>query len=213
MPGFPEGFKKEFWRYLLKVKPEETVDMTVVREQASIKVKGANSEKELIQLAENEEEKSLPKQQAIIEQVVVKLAAPEVEERLEHFLLPYSELLEANPRAMKRLVNSYSANRALAFISRTKIDPHQLALWTIIQSRWPQLTEELEKNSRLIEMIGPKERQKDKPDDLKALYKDLPNDLINLFEDPEVARVFSGGSFNEPLLETTISQCAKIHGC
>lgn len=213
VPGFPEGLKKKLWRHLLQVKPDEIEDMASVREEANKRISAAKSESELIQLTKNEKDQSVLMHREIVEKAVVRLASPEVEERLEHFLVPYSEFLEANPRAMKRLVNSYSANRALDFLSETRIDQHQLALWTIIQSRWPQLAEELEKDPRLINMIGPKDGLKDVSDDLKASFEGLPDELKNLFEDAEVYNVFRGGSFNMPLLKETIAQCAQIHGC
>jgi integrase len=43
-------------------------------------------------------------------------------------LKPYAPLLEPNPRAMKLLVNGYSANRALALLSEVEIDLHQFSV-------------------------------------------------------------------------------------
>lgn len=102
-------------------------------------------------LVESSRGVSFAEQRSIREKATVRLAAPEIIERLEHTLKPYAELLEPNPRAMKLLVNAYSANRVLAILSEVEIERHQLVLWTILSSRWPHLASYLEKNPDMLE--------------------------------------------------------------
>lgn len=55
---------------------------------------------------------------------------------------------------MKRLVDAYSVNRTLATLAHIDIERDQLALWTILSPRWPQLAEYLEERPEMVEKIG-----------------------------------------------------------
>jgi hypothetical protein len=114
-------------------------------------------------------DRSFVEQQAMREEVAVRLAAPEVIERLEHTLRPYAELLEPNPRAMKRLVNSYSANRALAILAGVDVERHQLVQWTILMARWPELASFPERHPQMVERVG-QQNPPDAGEDLEALF-------------------------------------------
>lgn len=73
-------------------------------------------------------------------------AAP-VEQERKHFLAKYAEHLEANPRAMKRLLNAYGFRRGFDIQSRKPSDPDALVRWTILENRWPMLADYLEGRS------------------------------------------------------------------
>ena len=126
-------------------------------------------------------------------------------EDIEHSLLPFIQYLSGNPRAMKILVNSYSANRALAILSGIDVVTKQLAIWTICSLRWPEFMRLLMKDSSLLERI----RQL-KIDELQSEikeYSDLLFDnsfkhLILNFENPR----------SEYLQEETLADCSMIWG-
>ena len=61
----------------------------------------------------------------------------------EHFLAQYADLLEANPRAMKRLLNAYGFRRGFDIQSPHRSDPDALVRWTILENRWPVLADHL----------------------------------------------------------------------
>ena len=61
----------------------------------------------------------------------------------EHFLAGYADLLEANPRAMKRLLNAYGFRRGFDIQSPHRSDPDALVRWTILENRWPVLADHL----------------------------------------------------------------------
>ena len=61
----------------------------------------------------------------------------------EHFLAGYADLLEANPRAMKRLLNAYGFRRGFDIQSPHRSDPDSLVRWTILENRWPVLADHL----------------------------------------------------------------------
>jgi len=61
----------------------------------------------------------------------------------EHFLAQYADLLEANPRAMKRLLNAYGFRRGFDIQSPHRSDPDALVRWTILENRWPVLADHI----------------------------------------------------------------------
>lgn len=199
MPGIPDALKDQYWQYLLQLRAEETsIDWTIVRQNAKQALSTASDE-ELDDIVENSKGMSFAEQQAILEEAVVRLATPEIYERLEHTLNPYADLLDPNPRSMKRLVNAYSANRALAILSRKEIERHQLVLWTILMARWPKLAMYLEGHPEMINRVGSK-NPPGKDETLKIL-----------FDDEEVKTLVNGGSLGRALQKQAIWECAQMH--
>jgi hypothetical protein len=196
MPGIPNELKERYWDYLLQLGAEKRdEDWAKARRTARELALRTTCEAELRDLVESGEDPSPLVQQAVREEVAVRLAAPEVTERLEHTLKPYAKLLEPNPRAMKRLVNAYSANLVRAILSATYIDRHQLVLWTILSARWPQLAYDLEREPRK----------------LHEMASGADPDALRNIGDPDVIQVVGGGDIGPPLSEETIENCARLH--
>src|SRR5262249_42859380 len=152
----PEELKQAYWRHLLRLAADKktTTDISAARQVAQGEVSKARSESEVRELVKSSTGRSFVERRALREEAVVRLAAPEILQCIEHTLKPYAGLLQPNPRGMKLLVNDYSANRALAILSEVEIELHQLALWTILCSRWPQLADYLAEHPALLEKIG-----------------------------------------------------------
>lgn len=126
-------------------------------------------------------------QQARVEAAAIQLATPKLERAAEHVLYPFRPLLEANPRAMKRLVNAYGIAGGIELLNRhslrwDKHAQHQTALWTILSLRWPRLAEYLAAHPDAAGLI--------KTDG--SAPSDVPTDLSPLFADPDVANVVLG---------------------
>jgi len=199
MPGIPKQLKEYYWLYLLRVTAAQwKTDLAAARLKANDLLKNAHSESDVRRLVATNPERSFPEERALREEAAVKLASPEFLERIEHTLKPYARLLEPNPRAMKLLVNGYSANRALAILSEVEIELHQLALWTILCSRWPQLADYLAEHPDMLEKIG------------QQGGKVFPNDLEALQEEPSVIQVVKGDSTHAPLTTETLKQCIRM---
>ena len=203
MPGIPEQQKVQYWRYLLQLKSEgREVDLENARRDAHDALLEVD-DFDLDTILPISSERSFEEQQAFLEEAVVRLATPDILERLEHTLREYSVLLDPNPRAMKRLVNAYSANRALALLSRNNIERHQLVLWTILMARWPKLARYLERNSEMINQVG------------KNTPPDVEDQLKTLFDDQDVIAVvrgdLNGDNQGENLKEEEIIKCAQMH--
>ncbi len=199
VPGMPHALKKAFWRGLIHVAPETApTQVDEVRDSAREKMAGMASEGEMMQEIEQSHERSAVEQRTIREEAVVRLAAPEIVQRTENTLKPFVTLLEPNPRAMKRLVNTYSVNRALAILSEVDIERDRLARWTILSMRWPRLAEYLEEYPEKVDMIGMQN------------VSDIPKEFRALFKSDDVAKVVRDGPTGVSLDATIVRQCALL---
>jgi hypothetical protein len=126
------------------------------------------------------------KLQAVLEKVAVEAASARAEAATRHTLEPFRDLLEANPRAMKRLVNAYGIARGAETLrghnlERNREAEQTTALWTILNLRWPKLGDHLERHPDDVDAIGN-----------GGAPESVPADLRSLFADPDVAAVVSG---------------------
>jgi hypothetical protein len=199
MPGIPKELREKFWRHLLAMKSkDEQTDPDEIQRQADERVRGARTEQELGTLVNDSKALPFAEERAVREAAVVRLAANEVQERLEHTLEPYYDLLEPNPRSMKRFVNSFSANRALAILSEVEIDLHQLALWTVLSSRWPSWADTFARKPELFEKVRKNDRS------------DLKEDIKHILEEEELQTVINGAGLGTPLDIDILTKSAKM---
>ena len=206
MPGISDNLKEAYWQHLLNLYGEDQEkDKEEALQKAKKEVENARSEGEVQKLVQNSKFRPFLEQQAIREEAAVKLAAPELMKRLEHTLKPYSPYLEPNPRAMKLLVNSYSANRALAILSEIEVSTHQLALWTVLSSRWPSLADYLAESPEKINEIGHSDPN------VKYILKSLINDpaVLQVLQDHNCT---NGKDAPEPLQTETLKKCGRMRG-
>jgi len=204
MPGISDELEKRYWLYLLDIKnDEQIVDFAVALKKADEIVSQIESEEEVRAVVKTSTKKEFAEQRAIREKAVERLATPAIMARLEHTLRLYKELLEENPRAMKRLVNTYSANLTLDILSETNIERHQLVLWTILSTRWPSLAEYLEEDPEMIEKI------------IQKNVVNVRDELKPLFLEPEILKVVNGEGKevpqSGPLNKETIEKCVQMH--
>ncbi len=141
---------------------------------------------------------------AVAGTAVDKLSAPALAAATEHHLQRFAPLLSPNPRAMKRFVNDYSILRAVRIIEGIPVGVDPLALWAIIETRWPGLADCLRAHPDVITLVD----RPDKPP--RQLTEDalrrVPADLRDLLTDLEVRRLkfFSYGGELTPEL---IAEC------
>jgi KAP family P-loop domain/TIR domain/Trypsin-like peptidase domain len=168
----------------------ETVDA------AERRVSELHSEEDFLSELEHSEFGS-PYDSALRAAAVVRLATPEIEARTEHTLGRFGPLMEANPRSMKRLVNAYGVQRAAAILANVDIGREQLALWTIVELRFPPLAEYLEKNPSMVQ---------------KVLDSDssVPGLIRDLCADEDVRAVITGEGVDGMLDEEAIRACLGL---
>ncbi len=181
VPGIPRHKKKQYWQSLLRTEYEKT----------EIKDDQGNHNRDTFS-----EEQKIKINEEILKKRLQLLGSPEHVKRTEHALRKFEPLLESNPRAMKRLVNAYITNRALALISGTDIEQDQLALWTIISLRWPKLADILVKNPEIIN---------------RQNTDGLDDEIRQLLTDITVVSIFNGSVVGTSLEQETIKKCAQLH--
>ena len=141
LPDISSAQKKIYWDKLL--------DISEAKENGNT---GAdiNEIKKQIHAAANNTEKmkfintnlvTPENKQMVREEIVGSLEIGEEEKKLEHRLQNYIDLIEPNPRAMKRLINDVSTARAISFLYGQDVDEDQLILWSILKLQHPLIAD------------------------------------------------------------------------
>lgn len=110
-----------------------------------------------------------------------RLTTPEAVAATEHSLQRFARLLPPNPRTMKRFVNTYSAMRAVRTLEGNPVRVESLALWTIIEIRWPGLADHLRARPESIGLVGQQELD-EVPESLRPLFGDPALRLLTGFD-------------------------------
>jgi hypothetical protein len=142
-------------------------------------------------------------------EAVRKLSSTEVSTATEHWFQQFAVLLPPNPRAIKRFVNNYSVLRAVRILEGNLVDSGTLALWTIIETRWPGLADYLRVHPEAISLVDRPSQPGSSGTDDQQLLNGIPDDLRPLFTDPDLARLafFHLGG---PLTPGLIAQCCGL---
>lgn len=134
-------------------------------------------------------------------QVVEKLSAPEVVAATEHQLQKFGPLLRPNPRSMKLFLNSYSVLRTVRMLEGNPVPVEALALWTVLETRWPRFADHLRSRPDDVDLVG-------KP---KEDLDEIAEDIRPLFNDPGV-KALTSFSTRDPLTAATIRRCCGAGG-
>jgi hypothetical protein len=114
-----------------------------------------------------------------------KLTTPEAVAATEHSLQRFAVLLPPNPRTMKRFVNAYSAMRAVRTLEGNPVRVESLALWTIIEIRWPSLADHLRRRPESITLVGQTGAELGAvPETLRPLFADPALRVLITFDPP-----------------------------
>ncbi len=124
---------------------------------------------------------------------IVKLGDPNVEATTVHALQPFARFLDPNPRTIKRFVNAYGVLRAQRTLEAVFVDTNPLALWTIIELRWPVLAEYLRAHPDQVSKVGTES-------------PDVQENLREVFKDQEVAIVVNDPTYG-PLTPKLVKEC------
>ncbi|WP_051385650.1 P-loop NTPase fold protein [Actinokineospora inagensis] len=116
----------------------------------------------------------------VAEVALRRMMTPEAVVATEHSLQRYAPLLPANPRAMKRFLNTYSAMRAVRTLEGNPVRVDVLAVWTILETRWPGVADHLRERPEDVEMVG------------SAEVKGVPEGLRGVFGDRELVGLVKG---------------------
>ncbi|GAA3001170.1 caspase, EACC1-associated type [Actinokineospora diospyrosa] len=75
--------------------------------------------------------------------VVAALSSATERKRAEHTLRKFASVLGDNPRSVKKFVNTFSLLRAIRFLEDSDVEPDDLALWSLVVVRWPDIAHHL----------------------------------------------------------------------
>jgi hypothetical protein len=182
LPRMSDNIKKRFWSELLSGEIAPAGDVAATEAEARREVQEITSAAGLLEAAGKRTSGGLA-DLAYRAAVAERIMDADVQEGIEHRLLPYAPLIERNPRSMKRLINAYGIQLAVVALAGASVDRGAMALWTIISLRWPVLAEELERHPDRLSLVGEKDENR---------LKIIPRKLHLLLQSAALERVVSG---------------------
>jgi hypothetical protein len=140
VPSISPQRQQVYLQALLRVKQDDGRRDGLATQVQSVvqRLEDSTSETEALEAFD---EASAEVRAAVAGSVVSKLAEPQIQEATQHRLERFAGLLEANPRAMKLVLNAYGIARPLQVMEDNVVPGDALALWTILRVRWPALTD------------------------------------------------------------------------
>ncbi|RLK61295.1 P-loop NTPase fold protein [Actinokineospora cianjurensis] len=127
----------------------------------------------------------------VAEEALRRMSTPAAVIATEHSLQRYAGLLPPNPRAMKRFINTYSMSRAVRTLEGNVVPVQSLALWTVVEIRWPSLADYLRANPEAILLADTKADQA--PEALHPVFADESLVILAKQLTPDLIREACGG--------------------
>jgi KAP family P-loop domain/TIR domain len=141
LPPITDEIKKAYWNALLSGR-HESLDESTFQESIS-KIKTSTSDNEVSEIISNA---GSPEEKTILRQMAAeKVSTTKVLEEIQHELTPYVELIEPNPRAMKRLVNNIALAKASNILAGIddRISSDVIIRWAILKNSFPLIAIEI----------------------------------------------------------------------
>lgn len=153
VPRLNDDERNRYWEELIWSRPpSETAAQADRIATATRELQAANTEAKLIEVVDRYRDD--PGVAGVIgAQAFRQMQSAPLEKERQHFLSSYADLIEPNPRAMKRLLNAYGFRRGFDIQSRRRSDPDALVRWTILENRWPILADYLEGRSSGTDIV------------------------------------------------------------
>ena len=208
LPAIDDDLRMSYWEILLGT--QKSGDATARLEAAALIAKealeGATTDAEVLDRIEAQGQDDPFLRSAFRGEAVRTMARADVASSTEHALRDFADLLDPNPRAMKRFVNAYSVERALRTIEARRPELDQLARWTIVQLRWPQLADVLRKEPDLVVFVGWDPLALADPD------RDAFGNMTDLLMHPDVVRTIADADpkYGQPLTPEGIVESAGL---
>ena len=171
LPDLSEGDKT---LYLGKLLAEDT-SFSTAPQMADTQLSVETPERPANELRQNKRDKE------IVE--IVKEKDIELKERIPHRLTKHTQILEANPRAIKRLINAFGYKYLYAKLGGFEIDPDDLVVWSVLELRFPFVAYRLLQNPELVNRDARKDENLNDEDKLLFAEADITNILEKLSQD------------------------------
>jgi hypothetical protein len=158
VPRLSLSAQRSYWEGLLKsgAPPTDVEEKRKTAEQqAQGQIKDLRTKEQFDQKIQQAAATGDPvTEQAMRAAVAKQITSPEVLKVTEHRLRLFADLVEPNPRAMKRLVNAYGMYQAAHILERRNVSPEALARWTLLELRWPVLADYIRDRPELLRSGG-----------------------------------------------------------
>ena len=198
LPRITDGTREGYLAWLLRQQPEltgeERAEETAKVQKLKKDLDAAGTERQMLNVAEQAKElRDHAARLDLLGDAAMKLADPNVEAKTVHALQPFAKFLDPNPRTIKRFVNAYGMLRAQRTLEAVFADTNPLALWTIVELRWPVLAEYLRAHPEQVSEVG-------------AESPDVQENLREIFSNEEVAAVVNDSKYG-PLTPELVKAC------
>jgi hypothetical protein len=183
LPAIDENQRRRYWEQLLRIEPDRGgVSVDEAPTMARSILGNATTDANILDLVDAQGVDDPVLLSALRAEAVRRMAQPSTVSSTEHALREYADLLDPNPRAMKRFVNAYGVERALRTIEGRRPDSNQLARWVIVELRWPVLASVLRRDPEAVWMVG------SDPQALVDSDRERLTGVVGLIDDPDVVR-------------------------
>lgn len=178
LPSISEATKQAFYESLLKLPTRSNAhsqDQGQLKEEVLTRVQNATTGEDIAKAAEGAKQLTdAAVRLEVLGTAAIRFSETVIDESSRHALAPYGKFLEPNPRSIKLFVNTYNILRSLRIIEGlTSVPTRSLALWAVLEIRWPLLADHLRMH----------------PD---AIYeKDVPKAIGELLASAEVRAVIA----------------------
>jgi hypothetical protein len=147
LPIVTPAAREKYFKSLLTpgaTKPDATEEQRALIENVKDAVNNASNERDLLSAGRKARDITDPGQRMeVLGTAAVRFSERAIEDASTHDLAPFVQLLDPNPRSMKLFVNTYGVLRSLRTLEEAFVPTEELALWTVIEIRWPQLADHL----------------------------------------------------------------------
>ena len=176
VPRMPVTTQRRYWDRLTEMKVSKSPKKVQAEfrraEKKAEKILGKESDEEKILFKIHDYRGDVLIQQALLGVAARRIMRPAARQKSEHLLQSFVDLLDPNPRAMKSFLNAYALRKTIALLGGGDIETGSLALWTLMELKWPLLADYLTDHPEMVERIGSELAADGVPPDIKELFTD-----------------------------------------
>ena len=208
IPTMSPIVRENFLKNILKMpNPKNDINQKeVIKQQVMSEIQSSKDANSIVEWAIKR--KGSPEYvQTVSNTAIRKLEEPQQESQTEFMLQKFHHLLEPNPRAIKRLLNTFVIYRAILIINGIELDFEILVLWIILMTRWPILSEYISRHPDIINHISDKNHISDNS---FTNFPDISEELKVLLHNKDPINIIKGDGINKNLDEKAIRQIAEL---
>lgn len=191
VPTIDAPGQRDYLGHLLGVRTER--ELAVEERQVRNRLQHSTSESQIVEMLEDA---SVEVRARVAVDAMKRMNTPEITASTDHRLQRFGPLLPPNPRSMKLFVNTYTMLRTVRTLEGNPVPVQRLALWAILETRWPSLADHLRQHPDHVDLLGRSDGE------LTA----VPERLRALFAEPAV-RMVTGFDPAQPLDADAIRSC------